>query len=97
MPTSDTDDGGRYVCSEVFRYLCSEAFESPSGCAALPAHLLRERLPEALRLCEEHERKVNGITDSKELEQRLQNLRDFVSQAETIEAVTGVPVKLQIH
>src|SRR5437868_11669091 len=47
------------------KFLCREAFESETGQAGIPAAVLRERLPEALKLARERERKIYGETDEK--------------------------------
>lgn len=73
------------------RYLCREAFTS--GKAAIPAAVLKERLPKALELVEERERKLYKSTDKVVAEAR-QSLRDFVALCEAKEKETGEAVSI---
>jgi hypothetical protein len=72
-------------------YLVPEAFESPKG-AQIAAKVLRERLPETLRLAERRERTLYGATTAEEIEPTLQSYRDFVELCERVEMESGVPV-----
>jgi 4-aminobutyrate aminotransferase-like enzyme len=74
-------------------HLCAEAFEH--GHAEIPAEVLRERLPEALRLAEERERTVYGVKHREEMEPVLQSFRDFVALCERKEKETGSPVMIE--
>lgn len=76
------------------KHLCREAFESGTGRAAIPASVLRQRLPETLRLAEERERVVYGETDTRDIEPVLQSFRDFVALCEAKEKDTGQPVDI---
>ena len=69
--------------------LCAEAFEI--GEARISAALLRERLPRALALVEEQERKIYQATDE-EIEDVKQSFRAFVALGEEKEKETGEPV-----
>ena len=69
--------------------LCAEAFEI--GEARISAALLRERLPRALALVEEQERKIYQATDE-EIEDVKQSFRAFVALCEEKEKETGEPV-----
>jgi hypothetical protein len=73
------------------RYLCREAFKT--GQAAIRAAVLKERLPKALELTEERERKLYKSTDEVVAEAR-QSLRDFVALCEAKEKETGEPVSI---
>jgi hypothetical protein len=73
------------------RYLVAEAFEVRSG-TPIPARVLRERLPETLRLAELREREVYEVTSKTEIERTLQSYRDFVDLCERVESTTGEPV-----
>lgn len=75
-------------------FLCQETFESPSAEAAIPAAVLRERLPRTLELPREREREVYGQTDEKEIAAVLRSLTNFVSLCEQKEAETGEPVRI---
>ena len=70
--------------------LVPEAFENPDG-AIIPAAVLRERLRGTLRLAEEREREVYGVTEKAEIERVLTQYRDFVKLCETVEAKLGRP------
>lgn len=73
-------------------YLCREAFESPTARAAIPAEVLRERLPETLRLSAERQRQLYGLSKPEDIEPFLQSFRDFVALCEAKEEETGEPV-----
>ena len=77
------------------RYLVAEAFESSSGKAEIPASVLRERLPETLRLAKERQREVYGrkgqIPDD---DPEIQSFVDFVELCERKERETGEPVTI---
>jgi hypothetical protein len=73
----------------VTEFLCAEAFET--GEAQIPASLLRERLPQALVLVEERERKLYKSSDA-DIEPVKQSYRDFVALCERKESETGEPV-----
>jgi len=77
------------------RYLCAEAFDSQTSIAAIPAEVLRERLPETLELAERRERELYGETDECEITRVLQSYRDFVSLCEEKEKETGEPVTIE--
>jgi hypothetical protein len=82
--------GGPYAT----RHLVPEVFDIESGRAFISAALLRERLPETLRLAEEREREVYGETDAETIERVLQDYRDFVELCERAENETGWPVEI---
>lgn len=71
------------------RFLCAEAFSA--GSAKVSAATLRERLPRALALVEERERKLYQADDA-EVDRAKQSYRDFVSLCERKEQETGEPV-----
>jgi hypothetical protein len=75
-------------------FLCQEAFDADDHTAQIPARVLRERLPETLRLAEERQRAVYGLTDKKENEQVLKSFSDFVELCEQKEKETGEPVTI---
>lgn len=77
--------GGPYAT----KFLCAEAFKT--GRANIPAATLRERLPQALTLVEERERKLYQASDA-EAEAVKQSFQDFVSLCERKELETGEPV-----
>jgi hypothetical protein len=76
------------------KHLCREAFDSGNGSAAIPAAVLRERLPETLRLAEQREREIYEETDEKEIAEVLQSYRDFVALCERKEKETQQPVEI---
>lgn len=76
------------------RYLVREAFENKDAKAAIPAAVLRERLPETLALVEEREREVYKETDSRETAKVKRSFADFVELCETKERETGEPVTI---
>ena len=59
------------------RSLVAEAFEN--GEAAIPAALLRERLPQTLALAEERTRTLYGETDEQEIAHVKQSFTAFVA------------------
>jgi hypothetical protein len=69
--------------------LVGEAFVS--GRAFIPAVVLRNRLPETLRLAERREREIYEVTDPEEIEAVLKSYRDFVELCERKENETGKP------
>jgi hypothetical protein len=83
--------GGPYAT----KHLCREAFESETNEAKIPAEVLRERLPETLRLAEEREREVYGVARREKMAPVLQSFRDFVALCERKEQETGEPVTIQ--
>ena len=62
-----------------------------SGRAFIPAVVLRNRLPETLRLAERREREIYEVTDPEEIEAVLKSYRDFVALCERKESETGKP------
>jgi len=74
------------------RFLCQEAFESATGQSPIRASVLRERLPESLRLAEKREREVYGAKTRAQIAPALESFRDFVSLCENKEKETGAPV-----
>lgn len=74
------------------RHLCREAFASETGEALIPAAVLRERLPETLRLAEERERRVYHETDPAHVEDVKRSFTDFVELCEAKERATGEAV-----
>jgi hypothetical protein len=74
------------------RVLVPEAFEK--GEAAIPAGLLRERLPAALAAAEQREKTVYGETDPLEIQRVLDSFRNFVELCERKEAETGQPCRI---
>lgn len=74
------------------RFLCGEAFES--GRATIPAEVLKERLPETLRLAEKRERVVYEETEPAEIAAVLKSFRDFVALCDEKERETGQPVEI---
>jgi hypothetical protein len=77
------------------QYLVSEAFESSNGEAQIAASVLRERLPETIRLAKERQRDVYGregrIPDS---DPEIKSFIDFVELCERKEEETGAPVTI---
>ena len=76
------------------KFLCREAFESTTGHSPICASVLRERLPESLRLAEHREREIYGAKTPAEIEPVLKSFRDFVSLCEVKEQETGAPVTI---
>jgi hypothetical protein len=75
------------------RHLVAEAFQYQNG-VMIQAAILRERLPETLRLAEERERTVHHAKTVQEIEPILQSYTEFVELCERIEAKTGWPVRI---
>ena len=75
------------------RHLVAEAFECDEG-ARIPAALLRERLPETLRLAEKRERTLYNAKRMKDIEPFLASYRKFVELCERVEGETGVTVRI---
>jgi len=73
------------------RHLVPEAFATPTG-VRIPASVLRERLPETLKIATLRQKKEYGITSKNDIEPVLQSFRDFVELCERVEAKTGEPV-----
>ena len=83
--------GGPYVT----RFLVAEAFDETKGCQAIiPAKVLRERLPEAIRLAIQRASVVYHETLT-ENSPRVKAFADFVQLAERMEKRTGKPVTIQ--
>lgn len=83
--------GGPYAT----RYLVPEAFDSPNGEAQIPASVLRERLPETIKLAKEREQKVYGRKgDIPDDDPTVQGFVDFVELCECKEEETGEPVTI---
>jgi hypothetical protein len=72
------------------RYLFAEAFKDVNG-ASIPLSVLRERLPKALEMVEERERKLYQ-SDDKAIAERKQSFIDFIELCERKEKETGKPV-----
>ncbi len=97
----DAQEGGVGYLREAYhgepyatRFLCNEAFESSDGRAAIPAAVLRERLPETLRLAEQREHEVYNETDEKAIEAIQESFVSFVELCERKEKETGEPVEI---
>jgi hypothetical protein len=77
------------------KYLVREVFEGRNGEAKIPASVLRERLPETIRLAKERQREVYGrkgeIPDD---DPEIQSFVDFVELCERKERETGEPVTI---
>jgi len=84
----EASHGGPYATE----YLLREAFESETSSAAIPAALLRKRLPETLAIVEERQRKIYNVTKAEAIDEVLQSFRDFVALCEEKERETGEPV-----
>lgn len=78
--------GGPYAT----RYLFAEAFKDVNG-ANIPLSVLRERLPKALELVEERERKLYQ-SGEKDITERKQSFIDFIELCARKEKETGKPV-----
>lgn len=66
------------------RYLVSEAFDYPEG-VAIPAAILRDRLPETVRLAAERERTVYGNSKTEDIALATRQYRAFVALCEKVE------------
>ncbi|MBI4289120.1 MAG: hypothetical protein HY671_11935, partial [Chloroflexi bacterium] len=77
------------------RHLVAEAFEDPECLAKIPAAVLRERLPETIRLAKKRLRVVykrkGRIPDDDPV---IQSFTDFVALCERKEQQTGEPVTI---
>lgn len=73
------------------RFLVREAFDAPDGEAKIRACVLRERLPETIRLAKERSKIVYKIA-IKDDDPVCEAFSDFVTLAERIEKETGEPV-----
>ncbi len=76
------------------RHLVAEAFASPEGTAQIAEAVLKERLPETIKLVTERERQLYGETDRSEVEQVIASFIDFVQLCERKEQETGEPVTI---
>lgn len=77
------------------RHLVAEAFDCDEGQAKIPAAVLRERLPETIRLAKERRRVVYGVQGPiADDEPGIQSFADFVALCERKEAETGEPVTI---
>lgn len=84
-----------YGAPYATKHLVREAFESPEGEARIPASVLRERLPETIRLAKERQREVYGRKDTiTEDDPEIQSFTDFVELCERKEQETGEPVTI---
>jgi len=81
--------GGPYVT----KFLVAEAFKAPKCEAQIPANVLRERLPEAMRLAIQRARRVYR-EDITEESPEVSTFADFVDLAERVEEATGNPVTI---
>jgi hypothetical protein len=70
-------------------HLMPEAFDNDES-VAIPVAILRERLPETLRLAAERERKLYQTADE-EIDEAIDQYRQFVTLCENVEARTGKP------
>ena len=83
--------GGPYAT----HYLVAEAFASDEGQAQIPAAVLRQRLPETLRLAKERQQQVYGCpAPMADDEPVIQSFTDFVELCERKERETGEPVTI---
>lgn len=73
------------------RFLCAEAFAT--GEARISTAILRGRLPHAIALVEERERKLYGGNEAN-IEAVKKSYRDFVQLCEEKEQETGEPVQI---
>jgi len=81
--------GGPYVT----KFLVAEAFQGPKYEAQIPAKVLRERLPEAMRLAIQRAKKIY-LEDLTEQSPEVSTFADFVELAERMERETGKPVTI---
>jgi len=77
----------------VTQFLVKEAFESEEGEASIPSHILRERLPEALKLHAQRHKDIYQ-EDVKEDDPSAQSFTDFVELAERLEEAGKNPTIL---
>ena len=68
----------------VTQFLVKEAFESEEGEASIPSDVLRERLPETLKLHIRRSKDIYG-EDVKETDPSAKDFTDFVELAERLE------------
>jgi len=72
------------------RHLVAEAFDSPDSEAKIPAAVLRERLPETIRLAKQRERLVHDRKGSiPDDDPAIKSFTDFVELCERMERETG--------
>jgi len=76
------------------RYLVAEAFVPPDCKAQIPAAVLKERLPETIKLVTERERQLYGETDRSEVQRVIASFIDFVELCARKEQETGEPVTI---
>ncbi len=76
------------------RFLCKESFESKDGRAAIPAAVLRERLPQTLAIVEERQRRVYGTEGVEDMWKVQQSFVAFVELCSRKERETGEPVTI---
>lgn len=74
------------------KFLFAEAFKDPHR-MTVPVAVLRERLPRALELVEERERKLYQ-SDEKTIAERKQSFIDFIELCARKEKQTGQPVTI---
>lgn len=68
------------------KYFVSEAFSAPDGEVKIPAHILRSRLPETLRIAAERN---NKLYEGDNMRDVLKAFIDFVELCEAKEEETG--------
>jgi hypothetical protein len=73
--------------------LVPEAFVT--GSAAIPADVLRSRLPQTLAVAEQREREVYHETDAQEIASVLKSYTEFVDFCARIEHETGHPCRIR--
>ncbi len=76
------------------QYLVSECFGDETNEVAIPASVLRKRLPRTLRLAKTRMIKLYKETDMQEIKEVQQAFIDFVELAEKMEEQTGKPVTI---
>jgi hypothetical protein len=93
---SSTDAGDIGYIREAYHgepypseHLVREAFDSEEG-VAIPAAILRERLPETLRLAATRERAIYK-TAEENIDTEIDQYRQFVKLCEKVEEETGKP------
>jgi len=77
----------------VTKFLVAEAFQAPKCEAQIPAKVLRERLPEAMRLAIQRAKRIYR-EDLTEQSPEVSTFADFVELAERRERETGKPVTI---
>lgn len=75
------------------KFLCREAFSAPNCAANIPAKILRQRLPEALRLTQERYETIYK-EDEAFIEEVKKSFTDFVELIERKERETGEHVTI---